>query len=184
MFITGILVTIWIILFDRSCTFLFSVIFTSVFIMEIYIDSICISICLLSLPWFRMNNNQSIHWPFKLLWSYLVNNSSLSRDYLFEISNIQLQNQFRRLMFLKIQNLFQQQLINTNKNSESNKYSLLDYRCPICLNNKQDSFQWIALGCGHILCSICTQHLYFSNKSTCPNCRSSIILSDLTILYI
>jgi hypothetical protein len=180
MFITGILVSIWIILFDRYFTFLFSILFTFVFITEIYIDFICI----VSLPWLRINHNQVIYYPFKFLWSYIINNSLLSREYTFDISHIQFQNQFRRLMFLKIQNLFQQKSTSTNKNSINNQYSLFNYRCPICFNNKQYSFRWIALGCGHILCSICTQHLYFSNKSTCPNCRSPIILSDLTILYI
>ncbi|CAF0961727.1 unnamed protein product [Rotaria sordida] len=161
--------------------------------MEIYIDFISIS-TYLSLSWFRMNNNQLIHCPFKFLWSYIINNSILteqnlplsSNEYTFETSNISLQNPFRRLMLSKIQNLFRRPISNTNKNSDdnNNKYSLFDYRCPICLNNKQYSFRWIALGCGHILCSLCTQHLYFGNKPSCPNCRSPIILSDLTILYI
>ncbi|CAF2421725.1 unnamed protein product [Rotaria sp. Silwood2] len=162
--------------------------------MEIYIDFICIS-TYLSLSWFHINNNQLIHCPFKFLWSYITNNSLLTQqnpplllsEYTFEISNIPLQNSFRRLMILRIQNLFRKTISDTNKNSDNhnnNKYSLFDYRCPICLNNKQYSFRWIALGCGHILCSLCTQHLYFGNKPNCPNCRSPIILSDLTILYI
>jgi len=152
--------------------------------MEIYIDFVSIS-TYLSLSWFRRNNNNSlILWPFKLFSSYLFiqqNRSLLSREYPFEISNIQLQNPIRHLMFLKIQNLFQKTISNT---IDHNQYSLFDYRCPICFNNKQNSFRWIALGCGHILCSLCIQHLYFGKKPICPNCRSSIILSDLTILYI
>jgi len=154
--------------------------------MEIYIDFIFIS-TYLSLHWFHRNNNHLILWPFKLLWSDLLNQqnrSLLSREYTYQISNIELQNSIRRLMFLKIQNLFQKSISKTNSNSDNNQYSLFDYRCPICLNNKQYSFRWIALGCGHILCSLCIQHLYFGNKPICPNCRSSIILSDLTILYI
>ncbi|CAF3369857.1 unnamed protein product [Rotaria sp. Silwood1] len=164
--------------------------------MEIYIDFISIS-TYLSLSWFRMNNNQFIHCPFKFLWSYIINNTLLiqqnpplsSSEYTLETSNISLQNPFRRLMLSRIQNLFRKTISDTNKNStnnnnNNNKYSLFDYRCPICFNNKQYSFRWIALGCGHILCSLCTQHLYFGNKPVCPSCRSPIILSDLTILYI
>jgi len=148
--------------------------------MEIYVDFVFIS-NYLSLHWFHRNNNHLI------LWSDLLNRqnrSLLSREYTYQISNIELQNSIRRLMFLKIQNLFQKSISKTNSNSDNNQYSLFDYRCPICLNNKQYSFRWIALGCGHILCSLCIQHLYFGNKPICPNCRSSIILSDLTILYI
>lgn len=113
----------------------------------------------------------------KVLCSYFLteqNRKRSSREY------IEIQNPIRRLMFLKIQHLFKQ----TNSNIDPNKCSLSDYRCPICFNHKQYSFRWIALGCGHILCSHCLQHLYFSTKPTCPNCRSTIILSDLTILYI
>ena len=152
MFITGVLVSIWIILFNRDYIVLFSIFFIFVFIMEIYVDFISIA---------RLLRNRFI--------------SSKGKS-----SNIQLQNPIRRLMFLKIQNLFQ----TTGVNSKDHSYSFSNYRCPICLNNTLDSFRWIALGCGHILCSFCLQHLYFSNKSLCPTCRSSIILSDLTILYI
>lgn len=162
MFITSILVSIWLILFNRNYTFLFSIVFIFIFILEIYIDFIIIS-TYISLFWLRRNENES------------------SREY--TKLNIQLQNKIRRLMFLKIQNLFQKTNIISNNNND-NRYSLFDYRCPICLNNKQYSFRWIALGCGHILCSLCLQHIYFGNKPVCPNCRSSIILSDLTILYL
>jgi len=177
MLISGILVSSWIILFNRYYTFLFSIVFIFVFIMEIYIDFISIS-TYLSLPWFHRNNNQLSLWSYSLI---RQNHSLLSREYISETSNIQLQNQIRHLMFIKIQNLFKNTKLNSDNN---NKYSLFDYRCPICLNNKQYSFRWIALGCGHILCSLCIQHLYFGNKPICPYCRSSIILSDLTILYI
>jgi hypothetical protein len=165
MFVTGILVSIWIILFNRDYIVLFSIFFVFVFIMEIYVDFISISNY-----WLCRNQYQSIFW-------LLRNRLTSSKG---KLSNIQLQNPIRRLMFLKIQNLFQ----TTGLNPIDHSYSFLNYRCPICLNNKLDSFRWIALGCGHILCSLCLQHLYFSNKSICPTCRSSIILSDLTILYI
>ena len=151
------------------------------FIMEIYID--LIFIChYLSLSWFNMNNYQ--FYPFKFLWSYIINHSLLmQQEHKSQILNIQLQNTSRRLMLSKIRNLFRKTISNnTDMNSNSNEYSsLFDYRCPICLCNKQ---RWIALGCGHILCSLCTHHLYFGNKSICPYCRSPITLSDLTLLYI
>ncbi len=164
MLITGILISIWLILFDRNYTFLFSIYFIVVLMMEIYIDFVIISTY-----WFRRHNRPLNLWPLKF-----------SRENTFERSNLPLQNSIRRLMFLKIQNLFR----NPVHHSDNKNCSLFDYRCPICLNNKQHSFRWIVLGCGHILCSFCIQHLYFGTKPICPNCRSSIILSDLTILYI
>jgi hypothetical protein len=191
MFITGALVLIWLNLFDRNYIFLFTVIFIFVFIIEIYIDFVSIS-TYLSLPSFHVNNHQLSHCPFKLLWSYITNKSLfiqqnrslLLREHAFKISNIQLQNPFRRLMLSRIQNLFRQTISYPKNQSDHNKYSLFNYRCPICLNSEQYSFRWIALGCGHILCSLCTQHLYSGTKPICPNCRLPIILSDLTILYI
>jgi len=172
MFITGILVSIWIILFNRDYTFLFSIFFIFVFIMEIYVDFVSISTY-----WLSTNHNQSI---FSSCFLFLQNYSILSNKSKLKLSTIQLQNPIRRSMFLKIQNLFQ----TTRLNITDHSYSLFNYRCPVCLNNRQDSFRWIALGCGHILCSLCLQHLYFGNKPICPSCRASIILSDLTILYI
>ncbi|CAF3253487.1 unnamed protein product [Rotaria socialis] len=195
MLITSILVSIWLNLFDKYHTFLFCIIFSFVFTIEIYIALVFIS-TYLSLTWFHRYNNSSIHYPLKFLWSYLANrsvsnqqnHSLLSNEYISEISNVSLQNPFRRLMLLKIHNLFRKTPFNTNKDSDNNnnkhKYRLFDYRCPICFNNTQSAFRWIALGCGHILCSLCTQHLYFGNKPMCPSCRSPIILADVTILYI
>lgn len=169
MFITEILVSIWIILFNRDYIYQLSIIFIVGFMMEIYVNFISIS----NYYWLDRNQNQSIFW-------FLQNRWILSKESTVKLSTIQLQNPIRRLMFLKIQNLFQ----TTELNSIDHRYSFFNYRCPICLNNKLDSFRWIALGCGHILCSFCLQHLYFGNKPICPTCRSSIILSDLTILYI
>ena len=87
-------------------------------------------------------------------------------------------NSFRRAMFLRIQKLF-----HTDQSSLSVS-SLVDYRCPVCLIQREPSLRWIALGCGHLLCSSCTQQLYFGSKPSCPHCRSPIILSDLTLLYL
>ncbi|MCC7159850.1 MAG: hypothetical protein IT281_09950 [Ignavibacteria bacterium] len=196
MLITSILVSIWLNLFDRYHTFLFSIVFSFVFTIEIYLALVFIS-TYSSLSWFHRHNNSFIHYPLKFLWSHLVNrsvstqqNHSLSTtEYISEISNVSLQNSFRRLMLLKIHNLFRRTISNTHKDSDNNnnnknKYRLFDYRCPICFNNTPSPFRWIALGCGHILCSLCTQHLYFGNKPMCPSCRSPIILTDVTILYI
>lgn len=87
-------------------------------------------------------------------------------------------NSFRQSMFLRIQNLF-----HTDQSSLSVS-SLVDYRCPVCLIQREPSLRWIALGCGHLLCSLCTQQLYFGSNPSCPHCRSPIILSDLTLLYL
>jgi hypothetical protein len=176
MFITGILVLIWIRLFDKSYTLIFSILFLAVFMIEICIDLISIS-SYLSLPRFRINNNRLIQCSFKSIINHFINRTNPPL-----ISNIRLENPFRRLMLLRIQNLFQMTMSNDDSNHHNN--SLFDYRCPICLNYKENSFRWIALGCGHILCSFCLQEVYFGNKPLCPNCRTPIFLSDLTILYI
>lgn len=195
MFVTSIFISIWLNLFDRYNTILFSIVFIFVFLMEIYILITCIA-TYLSLSWLHRDYHSLIYYPLKFLWSIILNNSLgnhenqnlLSNEYIFEISNIPLQNRSRRLMLLKLYNLFRRTKSNTPMDSDNiannNKYSLFDYRCPICFNHKQSTSRWIVLGCGHILCSQCTQHLYFGNKPMCPNCRSPIILSDLTILYI
>ena len=165
IFISGILLSIWIILFDIYYTFLFSIFLLVVFIVEIYLDFLSISA-------FRFLRNE--------------NHSSLCSCFLSSQNSSALsQTSIRRLMLLRIQNLFHPTRSKTMEHSnDHHQYSFFDYRCPVCLNNKQDSFRWIALGCGHILCSFCIQHLYFGTKPICPHCRSSIILSDLTILYI
>lgn len=150
MFITGLLISIWMIFFNNSYSFLSSIFLIVVFIL----DSICTY-------WFQQRKNPS------LLCSCLS-------------SSHRLKNPIRRSMFLRIQTLFERKPSETITDQSS---SLFDYRCPVCFNSKQRTFSWIALGCGHILCSFCLQHLYFGNKPFCPQCRSSIILSDSTVLY-
>ena len=161
MFITGLLVSLWLMFFDSSSLFLSSIFLMFIFIMEIYFDYLSISTY-----WFLQTNPS-------ILCSCL-STKNLSTQYL--------ENPIRRSMFLRIQNLFRRKPSSSIDHHPSS--SLFDYRCPVCFNSKQSAFPWIALGCGHILCSFCLQHLYFSNKPICPQCRSIIILSDSTVLYI
>ena len=156
MFITGLLVSIWMIFFNNSYPFPSSIFLTVVFILEVYLDYI--SICTY---WFQQRKNPSLLC------------ACLSPSH-------RLENPIRRSMFFRIQTLFERQPSETIADQSS---SLFDYRCPVCFNSKQRTFSWIALGCGHILCSFCLQRLYFGNKPLCPQCRSSIILSDSTVLY-
>lgn len=166
MFLTGILVLIWINLFKKCYTYLFIIIFAIVFILEMY------GVCLRYR--FRRINIQT----FK---SILQSRNK-------KTSHIPWQSSVRRSMLLKIQKVFHQSSSSSSSPPPShNHYNssfLFDYRCPICLNTTDPSFQWLALGCGHVLCSLCVQHVYFGSKPICPHCRSSIILSDLTILYV
>lgn len=160
MFLTSVLVLIWINLFKKCYTCLFIIIFSILFVLEIY-----------GIVLKYRHNNEIFKWLLK-----------------FEkvrTSNILWQSSVRRLMFLKIQNLFHQTSSPPSKHCHSSSScSLFDYRCPISFNIKDASFQWLALGCGHVLCSFCLQHVYFGSKPSCPHCRSAIILSDLTIIYI
>jgi len=158
MFLTGILVLIWINLFKKCYTYLFITMFSIVFILEMY--------GLFLRYRFRRINIQT----FK----------SILKSRKKKTSNIPWQSSVRRLMLLKIQKIFHQSPSHNHYRSSS----LFNYRCPICFNSTDSSFQWLALGCGHVLCSLCLRHVYFGSKPMCPHCRSSIILSDLTILYV
>lgn len=94
--------------------------------------------------------------------------------------NIDLKKTYRQSMILRIRNLFEK---TSSEQTESKLSSCLsNYRCPICWSDR--SKRWIALGCGHLLCSLCTQHLIFGRRPYCPTCRSPMLLSDLTLLYI
>ena len=118
----------------------------------------------------------SIHWSSLLIDRILCLIDAIDQ----RNEPLQLINGYRRLMLIRIQNLFEKN--STKIALKRNLNSLKHHRCPICWND--GATQWIALGCGHVLCFHCTQHVYFSKIPFCPSCRTPIILSDLTLLYI
>ena len=154
--------THWRVLFEKAYSFVYSTLH-----------------CLF--PWPRQISSVAV----QLLHSFLADHFfSRYRGCQVPPSSIPWRNSFRRAMFLRIQNLFQRKLPRPVNPSPASPCSLFDYRCPVCLNQREASLQWIALGCGHLLCSLCTQQLYFGGKPLCPHCRSPIVLSDLTLLYL
>jgi hypothetical protein len=174
--------TFWIILFDQSYSFTFNLLVTCLLILEGSILLISISICQ-SFFYSRMVSYRSITSS-----TIMEDDRSLSLSLIHNRRQpwqISWSNSFRRLMLLRIQALFHRSASTTTSSSDVALDQLTNYRCPVCFNqHHQVLSRWIALGCGHLLCSLCTQRLYFGSKPMCPHCRSPIILSDLTLLYI
>lgn len=97
---------------------------------------------------------------------------------------VSLSSSVRQSMLVRVQRLFRRTVAHADKNANRNDCSLWSYRCPVCFDRADKLLRWMALGCGHILCSSCTQHIYCGTKQMCPICRSPVFLSDLTILYL
>ena len=107
-----------------------------------------------------------------------------TRRYRSEARTVSLSTSVRQSMLLRVQRLFRRPVAHADKQPNRSECSLWSYRCPVCFNRADKFLRWIALGCGHILCSSCTQHIYCGTKQMCPTCRSPMVLSDLTILYL
>ena len=165
-------------LIETVYPFVFILIIFGLLILQLTIGFLIISIYF-SLPW----SHRFVQEIYAILFNDDQPLSKNYRDEHVQLVNDQWKNSFRRSMLLRIENLFSRPSTKTSSTNELP--SLFDYRCPICLNlGKSSSCHWIALGCGHLLCSSCTRHLYFGHKPVCPHCRCPILLSDLTLLYI